>query len=53
MDEKTDTSQQYVFPDLKANCITGYINRRVVSREREVTVLFCSALLRPHLQYCI
>ncbi|KAK4818437.1 hypothetical protein QYF61_013124 [Mycteria americana] len=53
VDEKLDMSQQCVLAAQKANRILGYIKRSVASRSREVFLPLCSALVRPHLQYCV
>ncbi|GAB0180078.1 hypothetical protein GRJ2_000473100 [Grus japonensis] len=53
VDEKLDMSRQCALTAQKANCILGYIKSNVTSRSREVTLPLCSALVRPHLEYCI
>ena len=44
VDKKLDTSQQ---------CVLGCIKKGMSSREREVIVPLYSALVRPHLEYCV
>ena len=53
VDEKLYMRQQCALAAWETNCILGFIKREVASREREVIVPLYSALVKPHLEYCI
>jgi len=53
VDEKLDVSHQHVLAAQKANHMLGCIKRSIASRSREGILPLYSALMRPHLEYCV
>ena len=53
MDGKLDMGKQCSLTVQKANHILGCIKRSMANRPREVILPLYSALVRPHLEYCI
>ncbi|GAB0179976.1 hypothetical protein GRJ2_000462900 [Grus japonensis] len=53
IDGKLNMSQQCGLAAKRANCVLGCIKHSIASWSREVIVLLCTALVRPHLEYCV
>ncbi|KFQ82973.1 hypothetical protein N335_05546, partial [Phaethon lepturus] len=53
VDEKLDMSWQCALISQKAHHLLGFIQSSVASRLREMILPLCSALVRPHREFCV
>ncbi|GAB0189213.1 mitochondrial enolase superfamily member 1 [Grus japonensis] len=53
VDKQLNMSEQGAAAAKKANRMLGCINKGTTSRDKEVIIPLYSALIRPHLEYCV
>jgi len=53
VDNRLTMSQQCALVAKKVNNILGFIEKSMTSRLKEVLLPFYSALVKPHLEYCV
>ena len=53
VERRLNRSQQCALAAKRANRILGCIKHSITSQSKEVIILLYSALVRPHLEYCV